>query len=217
MRNIKKRIERFYEEQRILCKNRGPLSTRRGILHYGKPGTGKTSLINAISSELNRDLYFVNLKNIGSYDELSGVCQIPANQIIVLEDIDTQSLMFTNECWKMMMMLTKGNKGNDNKEQNGSFIDGLSLSTFLSCLDSHILSSGSIKIMTTNHLEVIDSACVRAGWIDLNLNLWYAAHHQIKKMYRSITEDSDVEFSEDIFLDVCYRLVRLVLYREKLR
>ncbi|CAG8459583.1 11736_t:CDS:2 [Diversispora eburnea] len=191
---LKKELNAFVKNKDFYARIGIPY--RRGILLHGKPGTGKTSLINAISSELNRDLYFVNLKNVNSDEELSNMfCQVPANEIIVLEDIDTQSTVVHNRI----------------------------LSTFLSCLDGHILARGNIIIMTTNHLEVIDPACVRAGRMDLKLNLGYATHYQINKMYRSVVEDPNVEFPKDIMnqiperlLPPCEVMMSMVLYREEI-
>ena len=37
-----------------------------GILFYGKPGTGKTSLLKAISNEYKIDIYLVNLEQINT-------------------------------------------------------------------------------------------------------------------------------------------------------
>ncbi|KAJ3245413.1 hypothetical protein HDU78_009286 [Chytriomyces hyalinus] len=68
------------------------LPYRRGYLFSGKPGTGKTSLINAISATYNRDLYYVNLQEIQTDNELqSAFASVPKNSIIVFEDIDAQS------------------------------------------------------------------------------------------------------------------------------
>jgi replication-associated recombination protein RarA len=68
------------------------LPYRHGYLFYGKPGTGKTSLINAISAQLNRDVYYMNLRNITSDSMLqSAFSRVPPNQIIVFEDIDAMS------------------------------------------------------------------------------------------------------------------------------
>ncbi|KAJ3200933.1 mitochondrial chaperone [Entophlyctis luteolus] len=68
------------------------LPYRRGYLFSGKPGTGKTSLINAISATYNRDLYYINLQDIKTDNELqSAFASVPKNSIIVFEDIDAQS------------------------------------------------------------------------------------------------------------------------------
>ncbi|KAJ3023731.1 UNVERIFIED_CONTAM: hypothetical protein HDU68_008487 [Siphonaria sp. JEL0065] len=68
------------------------LPYRRGYLFSGKPGTGKTSLINAISATYNRDLYYIDLQEIKSDNELqSAFSSVPKNAIIVFEDIDAQS------------------------------------------------------------------------------------------------------------------------------
>ncbi|KAJ3083758.1 hypothetical protein HDU99_006522 [Rhizoclosmatium hyalinum] len=68
------------------------LPYRRGYLFSGKPGTGKTSLINAISATYNRDLYYINLADIKSDNELqSAFSSVSKGSIIVFEDIDAQS------------------------------------------------------------------------------------------------------------------------------
>ncbi|ORX92083.1 P-loop containing nucleoside triphosphate hydrolase protein, partial [Basidiobolus meristosporus CBS 931.73] len=142
------------------------LPYRRGILLYGRPGTGKTSLVNAIASELSRDLYMINLKEIDSDASLNAIFNsIPPNQIIVVEDCDTQSRGF-------------GALG------KGGGIDGsFSLATFLANLDGHCLAPGNIIILTTNHPEMLDPAIVRPGRMDLKIEMGYCSHYQIQKMY----------------------------------
>ncbi|KAJ3133992.1 hypothetical protein HDU90_005340 [Geranomyces variabilis] len=68
------------------------LPYRRGYLFSGPPGTGKTSLINAISATYNRDIYYMNLKEIADDAALqSAFDSVPRNCILVFEDIDAQS------------------------------------------------------------------------------------------------------------------------------
>ncbi|KAJ3109777.1 hypothetical protein HDU97_000007 [Phlyctochytrium planicorne] len=68
------------------------LPYRRGYLFSGKPGTGKTSLVNAISSTFSRDLYYINLSLIKSDTSLQAAfTSVPSKSIIVFEDIDAQS------------------------------------------------------------------------------------------------------------------------------
>lgn len=117
---------------------------RRGILLYGKPGTGKTSLINAISAHLNRDLYFLNLKSIKQDNELSAAFSgVPSNQIIVLEDVDTMTRVVHKRSRKEKFIYSDstGSSSKDNSQTSdekpkgvGPDMSNFSLSTFLGCL-----------------------------------------------------------------------------------
>ena len=48
-------MESFYKEHSI--------SYKRGYLLYGPPGTGKTSIIKAIASHFDYDIYIINMNN----------------------------------------------------------------------------------------------------------------------------------------------------------
>ena len=90
----------------------------------------------------------------------------------------------------------------------------------MGCLDGNILAEGSIIIMTTNHLEYLDPACIRPGRMDVHLDLGYCTHYQIRKMYKSIAENPEIEFPKDILekipeklLPPCEVMMTMVLYR----
>ncbi|CAB4441100.1 unnamed protein product [Rhizophagus irregularis] len=233
---LKKELETFVNDKSFY--ERIGMPYRRGILLYGKPGTGKTSLINAISSQLSRDIYYLNLKNIKDDTELSAAfSDVPGNQIIVLEDVDTQSKVLhrrTNDSVSSNFSLSSlvessdkkdgktDGKPDDNKAKIDKFAD-FSLSTFLGCLDGHILAEGNIIIMTTNHVEHLDPACIRPGRMDVQLNLGYCTHYQIKKMYRSVIENPEAEFPQDILekipeklLPPCEVMMTMILYRSEI-
>ncbi|CAG8738554.1 28148_t:CDS:2 [Racocetra persica] len=122
-----------------------------------KPGTGKTTLINAISSYLSRDLYYLNLKKIKNDNDMSAAfSSVPLNQIIVLEDVDTQ----LNILYKRGISHPNYHnfisedfiKENDDLSKYKDLFSFISLSNFLGCLDGQILTEGT----TTNHIEHLD-------------------------------------------------------------
>ena len=63
---------------------------RRGYLHHGPPGTGKSSAVVAIASALQMDIAMLSLGDStmddNSISELFS--SIPANSIVLMEDID---------------------------------------------------------------------------------------------------------------------------------
>ncbi len=196
---LKKELDTFVNNKNFYEKIGMPY--RRGILLYGKPGTGKTSLINAISSHLSRDIYHLNLKMIKDDSELSAMFSaVPSNQLIVLEDVDAQSIVLHNRNVKINKnfvdekSITISNENLSKKQESTN--PHFSLSTFLACLDGHIISEGNIIIMTTNHIDFLDPACIRPGRMDVHLELGYCTHYQLNKMFKLIINDSGL--SENI-------------------
>jgi SpoVK/Ycf46/Vps4 family AAA+-type ATPase len=191
---LKKELDTFVNNKEFYARTGMPY--RRGLLLYGKPGTGKTTLINAISSYLSRDIYNLNLKMIKDDNELSATFStVPPNQIIVLEDVDTQSIVLHKRNGDIKknfieeLITVKDNLSNDKEISNENYLIKFSLSTFLACLDGHKISEGNIIIMTTNYLDVLDPACVRPGRMDIHLELGYCTHYQLNKLFKIIIND----------------------------
>jgi hypothetical protein len=125
---------------------------RTGILLHGEPGSGKSSTALAIANELKMNVYIVSLTSLSS-DEALNDCftAIPANSIVILEDIDIVSAV----------------KERDKDDDD----NGVTMTGMLNVLDGFQSPPGVITIMTTNRLEVLDDAIYRPGRVDLLENL----------------------------------------------
>lgn len=142
---------------------------RRGYLLYGAPGTGKTSLVTALASEMRLNVCSLSLAASGITDDKIGslLAGVPPRSIILIEDVDA----FFRQ-----------------REQQSQQVR-LSFSGFLNALDGVAAHEGSVVFMTTNHPETLDEALVRSGRIDFRMELGPCDRHQLAGMFRKFHDD----------------------------
>lgn len=121
---------------------------KRGYCFYGPPGTGKTSISLALAAKLNRRVYMLNLKHLKDDQSLiSCFADMRENSVMLLEDLD---------------VLFDGRKSVDHQ---------VSFSTLLNCLDGALYKSGMIIVITANDISKLDTALLRAGRVDLSVEI----------------------------------------------
>ena len=114
---------------------------KRGMMLYGKPGTGKTAFIRALGQELNMPIYSFALATMTNKD-FSDCWEEAMDRtpcIFLFEDIDA---VF---------------KGRENVAVKG-MENGLTFDGFLNSLDGVENTDGVFIVITTNNIETIDSA-----------------------------------------------------------
>jgi len=149
---------------------------KQNILFHGYPGTGKSSLIFSLASELNMNVALLHfVADMNDLDFMRAMRRIPENTILVLEDID---------------VLFESRKKNDENKS------GISFSGLLNSLDglSHI--DNQIIFMTTNCKMVLDKALVRPGRIDMDIEFKYSTKLQIKTMFEKFLPKQKKKFNE---------------------
>lgn len=158
------------------------LPNKYGLLLTGPPGTGKTSTIYAVATELQKPIWYVQLSKHYTCGELRQVFEhvykIKGGGIIVFEDIDTMTDIVlarnTSQAETAAASIMDLSSSEDTP---------LTLSYFLNFLDGALMQNGSIVIATTNHPERLDPAFKRPGRFDLTIELGNAKHDQIIAIY----------------------------------
>jgi SpoVK/Ycf46/Vps4 family AAA+-type ATPase len=154
-----------------------------GLLLHGVPGTGKTTSIITIASFLGKDIYYVDLSNVSTNDELQMIFDYATNKCInsgmlVFEDIDCM----TNIVKKREHIMSESNM-TSLKEH-----DKLNLSYFLNLLDGTLSAEECIFAITTNHKEFLDPAIYRAGRIDVDIEFKLCDKYQIAMIFNKYIE-----------------------------
>jgi len=149
---------------------------KRGYLFYGPPGTGKSTLAMSMANYLDKDLTILSLNSISGEDGLSKfLSNLNEDTILLIEDID---------CYFNGREIVSEKKN-------------LSFSAFLNCLDGTAYKEGLITIITTNHIEKLDDALLRAGRMDVKIKLDYATSDSINNYLSTFYELN----SQEIFTD----------------
>ncbi len=160
-------LNKFFAS-RLRYENLG-IPWRRGYLLHGPPGTGKTSLVTALASELALNVCTLSLASPTVTDEKIGnlLSTVPPRSVILIEDIDS----FFHA-----------------RDKADSQVK-LSYSGFINALDGVAAHEGSVVFLTTNHPELIDAAAIRSGRVDFKLELDLCDRHQLYWMFRKFFDD----------------------------
>lgn len=160
----------IYEEKNLIYKT--------GILLYGEPGTGKSSLATALASKYNYNLIVIDMTTFDKLDvtTLTNTLNVDTdNYIILLEDIDT---LFDSL----------------NREDNIDKDERKIVNKMLQFLDSSSSPNDIIFIATTNHVDRLDDAITRDGRFDLKVEISNIDVPTAEKMIKSfnVTEQEDI-------------------------
>lgn len=159
------------------------LQNKYNLLLYGEPGTGKTTTIEAVANYLKKDIYYINLLNVDTNEDLHMIFEyvnknIPNSGIIIMEDIDAMTnvvLKRTNELCEY-----KVNDIINNQKCK------LTLEYFLNILQGTLTIDNSVFIVTTNHIEHLDPAFYRDGRFDVKIELKLCDKFQIGAIYQKM-------------------------------
>jgi GTPase SAR1 family protein len=174
---IMKYIENFINREDWYLNN--GLSYQTGILLYGPAGCGKTSLIKAIASTLDREIYVLNASSL-AYIE-NAMLNLPENSMVLIEDIDTENVT------RPRSDISNTTETPDTTPKD--IFSFASLSDILNSIDGLISNHGRILIATTNHKNSLDKALIRDGRFDLKIELKYANNSVVEQFFDNYHPD----------------------------
>ena len=165
--------ESFYRERGI--------PYQLGILLEGPPGTGKTSLVKAIASYINKNISTISPTHL--YDLPRSLGSFKESSIMVIEDIDT-SIITNDRENKNVLSEEDLTQGKMLKEEPPVFSFS-SLSDVLNSIDGILSIHGRVLVMTTNHYEKLDKALIRPGRIDLVVHVGFVTQETFNEFILS--------------------------------
>ena len=153
------------------------INHKMNLVLSGLPGTGKSSLMFAIASLLDKDIATIdfNNKELNDHNFICALNKIPKNCIFVLEDIDA--------------LYIDRNKKEENR---------VSFSCILNFLDGVYSKEDLVTIITTNHLDRIDKAIIRPMRIDKMIKFTYCSKYQYKEIFKKFFPDN-IDLTEKIY------------------
>lgn len=160
-------IKAFLENKQTYIESNSPY--KFVALLSGTPGSGKTSAIHAIASELSMGVRFINTED-DDFEDIARIMtrsddcdnSIKRRDIIVIEDVDCIAMGASE---KRNLNTPPKNTTNpfDESPKNST---NLSLTSILNLLDGIVTPSGTIVFLTSNKPENLDPALLRDGRID---------------------------------------------------
>lgn len=171
MADILADFKNFFESEKKY--NNLGIPWRRTFLFEGPPGSGKSTLVQALSTYFKMPVYYFNAGKLSEDGARGLFASVSSPCIILMEDIDS-----INAAKK-----TKKPKSGEQEKEDNTI--GLKPHELLNLIDGLIASEQRIVIMTTNHPEAIDSRLLRSGRVDRIFHIGFAAEAELEKFYKN--------------------------------
>jgi AAA+ superfamily predicted ATPase len=215
VRLISKRLEFFVRNKEWY--DRKGIPWQLGFMFSGEPGCGKSSCIRAMANFTGRHIVNVNFSNIKTVTQLKKLfyseeidvykddesrettrLKVPVNQrIFVMEEIDALGKTVLDR---------KGCEGDAVFGKNGaidsmhkSVADEITLADLLHILDGNMEVPGRILVVTCKSSNLLDTAIIRPGRIDVDVEFELASRDTIADMYLKMHEE---QLSKGMVLDI---------------
>lgn len=179
-----KDVQEFLDEGACEWYSSRGIPYRKGLLFYGPPGTGKSSFSFSLAGHFDLDIYVLNLPGVtdGSLTKLFK--RLPQRCAVLLEDIDSTDTSRSRatpaeDTAQVVEDPTKITRP-----------EGLSLSGLLNAIDGVSSHEGRVLIMTTNHIERLDPALIRAGRMDRKVEFPHASRDVVTRIFCMIFEQA---------------------------
>ena len=190
-------IKNFFKPETKKFYQKKGINYKRGYLFYGQPGCGKTSMIKALTYEFKYDIYMIDMNGNKLIDELFllALRQVPSKSIVIFEDIDVAFPDRKIEIEKNKKKKKKKKQPVDEDEDEDDEDDEdddttvikksrVTMKGFLNAIDGiHSNNNGVIYIYTTNHIEHLDPALLRAGRMDIKIEFLPLTSDGIRRMF----------------------------------
>lgn len=209
---LKKDIQAFIDSKDIYIRNN--ILYKRNYLLYGKPGTGKSSLIFALASYFNFRITILDLKSIKSVSDILYSISNTDKTFFVFEDIDALSPGLIEREEKTQNSPREKKDCPRELVPDGKIIEGLSLSDILNVLDGLYTAEGTICFFTTNHIEKLDSAFLRDGRMDCKIEMNDLSKDVANKMIQDKLGYSNLLKKESINPATLQELIIQVIWKK---
>jgi chaperone BCS1 len=195
---------------------------RRGYLLSGLPGTGKSSLVQAIASELSLPIYLLSLSS-DLLDDLTLARLMQSMDItpsiVLIEDVDAMSDIVhgsgatsstpTSDEGGGVEGAGSGAAGATGEQKQAALHERkkrsrrkrnprLTLSGVLNALDGPSATTERLLFLTTNNRSALHPALIRSGRIDVEIEFGAVTSDQAERLFARFYSDFDFESGQPI-------------------